>query len=160
MRIAGGLLIAYWAIRPRREARQANTMNFMKRIAPFPLAVASLQALGVGLVFAMSPEYMKHVPSNMLVAFAFIGFGFIFATLAPGVYGTRTTVRQKVELGLLLLVECVLLAIVCVTPFLTTFFDMPVIPNLGDIGKVLVIVLFFGSFMFELTEWFISRKQT
>lgn len=154
-----GILISYWAIRPRKHAPPAETSAFAKRVLPFPIRAGFVQALGVLLVFAMSPDYLKHATSHPLVMYAFIGFGVLYLAFAPGVYGTRMTRRQKEEVVLVAIVEAILLGALLFFPALLAFFDLSTLPGVWDLVKATVIVLLFGSFLYELSEWRIGRKE-
>jgi len=119
-----GILISYWAIRPWGKVRPASVKPFLGRIMPFVVSSAVVQAAGVGVVFVLSPAYLKTAESNTLVILAYILFGFVFFICTPAVYRGSTTAMQKVQFLALGILEILLGWFVLKTPFLTDFFSV------------------------------------
>ena len=148
-----GILISYWAIRPRGKVSPASTEPFLKRIMPFALSSALLQAVGVMIIFVLSPEVLKTAESNLFVIMGFIVLGFIFFACAPGVYRGITTRLEKMQILCLGVLEAALLCLVLRTPFSLTFFNVIYIqPSLKE-GLWMALVLC----LFGLAQYLISR---
>ncbi len=119
-----GLLISYWAIRPPGEIAPPSTEPFLKRVLPYPVLMAFIEAIGIAVIVALSPAYLRAQDSNILVMLAFVGLGFIFFMLAPKVYGGMITRAQKIHLLILGVFELALLFFVLNTPLLVNFFNI------------------------------------
>ncbi len=154
-----GLLISYWAIRPRDKVPPASNEPFLKRTAPFALSSALLQALGVTIVFVLSPEALKAAGSNLFVILAFIGLGFIFFACTPGVYRGTATRLEKVQLLCLGGIEILLLLFVLRTPFILTFFNVAYARISWAEGLRLALLLgLFGSVQYAISRLFALRN--
>ncbi len=152
-----GMLISYWAIRPSGETTPASAEPFLKRILPYPVLMAFIEAIGIAVVFALSPAYLKTQDSNILVILAFIGLGFVFFMLAPKVYNGTITRTQKMHLLFLGAFELALLFFVLNTPLLVNFFNIihpyPQILYLFGTG---LIVCVFGYMEYVSEKRFLS----
>src|SRR5450759_4789620 len=62
-----GILIAYWALRPSGKIPKAGDKPFLARIMPLVFYSAIIESIGVSIVFALSPNYLKIASSNTLV---------------------------------------------------------------------------------------------
>jgi len=154
-----GLLISYWAISPRGKVPPASTEPFLKRIIPFALSSALLQALGVMIAFVLSPEALQAAESNFSVILAFIVLGFIFFVCAPGVYRGITTRLEKMQLFCLGVFEVLLLLFVLRTPFLLSFFNVAYIQFSLQEGLWAVFLLcLFGVAQYLVSKLFNLRK--
>ena len=121
---------------------------------PVVVACAVLEAIGVALVFALSPDYLKNSNSNTLVGLAFILFGFFFLFFATNVYCGSITKKEKWQLLLLGIFELVVFFLMLQIPLLIRFFNITLpYPSPIFIGKSLLVVL-----VFVCAQYFVVRK--
>ncbi len=152
------ILISYWALRPPSKILPANDKSFLKRIMPIIIFCAVIEAIGTALIFLLSPEYLKIVPSNTLVMLAFIVFGFFFLIFAKNVYCKSIVKKEKIQLFLLGIFGLVLLLIALKIPFLVSFFNITLpFPSIALIIETLSIVAFFGGIQyFSMKKFFLK----
>ena len=93
-----GILVAYWALRPSGKILPANDKPFLTRVMPLVFYCAIVEAIGIALVFALSPHYLKIAPSNTLVLLSFILFGFLFLLFAANIYCGTLSKKEKFQL--------------------------------------------------------------
>jgi cation-transporting ATPase E len=146
-----GLLISYWAIRPHGKTLPASVDSFMRRVIPFSLVSALLQALGLVTIFMISPE--------MLIP-AFIVLGFIFFAVAPGVYRGEIVQREKTQIFLLAMFELALFVLVYRTPFALTFFNVAYAePSLSQSVWILLVLDIAGGAQYAIARFFATRLR-
>jgi magnesium-transporting ATPase (P-type) len=155
-----GILISYWALRPLGKILPTNNKPFLKRVMPIVIACAVIQAIGVALVFALSPHYLRIASSNTLVGLALIVFGFLFLFFAMKVYYGSITRKERFQLFLLGIFELILLYLALQIPFLVRFFNITLpFPSLIFVGKALLIILAFGYIQYFMIKKFFLRKR-
>lgn len=148
------LLVSYWALRPSGRVLPANDKSFLERILPLVFVAAIFEAIGAALVFMLSPNYLKIAPSNTMVVFSFILFGFLFLLFAARVYCVSLTKKEKYQLFYLGVFQVVLIYLILRIPFLVRFFNITLpFPSLVALGNATVIVLGFG-----LVQYFVIKK--
>jgi cation-transporting ATPase E len=149
-----GLLIAYWSIRPSGKAGVTKDQPFLKRILPFTVLSAILEALSLVIIYWLSPNYLKLAQSNALVLIEFSIVGFIFCIYSFVYFQGKTTPTQKLQIFALTGLEAILLLVVFSTPLFANFFDL-IRPNL-NIYNILEILLVTGLFIF-LQRYLVKR---
>jgi len=139
-----GLLISYWTIRPSGKVPPVSAESFLKRVLPFAVWSAVIQAIGVALVFALNAKYLKITPPNTLVLLSFIAFGFVFLAYAPTVYQGLLSQVKKMQIVALAVFELLLLLAVFHIPFLLNFFNvvLPPLPSMAIMQILLIIGVF------------------
>jgi cation-transporting ATPase E len=154
-----GILIAYWALRPSGKILPANDKPFLARIMPLVFYCATVEAIGVALVFALSPHYLKIAPSNTLVLLSFILFGFLFLLFATNIYCGTLSKKEKFQLFLLGIFQTIVLYLVLQVPFLIKFFNITLpFPSLGLVGEVLLVILVFGCAQYFMVKKLFLKK--
>ncbi len=155
-----GMLIGYWAIRPTGKILPASSLGFLSKVLPFVIWSSIIEAIAVAVVFVFSPTYLKVAESNTLVALAFIVCGFIFFALAPKVYRSVQTGREKLHLLYLALFEVVALFVLLKIPFVVRFFNVTMpLPSLMEVTKTLVVLLGFGLAQYVVMRVFVFRRN-
>jgi cation-transporting P-type ATPase E len=155
-----GLLLSYWTLWPQGKVNPTNSEPFLKRILPFSLISSIFQAIGVLIIFFLSPEYLKVASSNTLVVLAFIILGFIFFICAPAVYQRTMNQRQKIQIAILGIFEIILLFVFFKTDFLVYFFNIiPFHLDQGEMTKVALVLTLFCGFQFVIAKLFISARN-
>ena len=71
-------VMLWWAASPVGKTVPATSESFLKRIMPFIIWSAIVEAIAAAVVFAVSFTFFRGAPSNTLVALAFLVSGFIF----------------------------------------------------------------------------------
>jgi cation-transporting ATPase E len=149
-----GLLVAYWALRPSNKVLRANDESFLKRIMPLVFSLGVVQAIGVALIFALSPNYLKTASSNTLVLFSIILLGFLFLFFALKVYCGSITKKEKLQLFLLGIFEVIVVFLILQVPFLIRFFNIITpYPSFIIFGKALLVV-----FVCAIVQYFLVKK--
>ena len=155
-----GILIAYWALRPSGKILPANDKPFLKRVLPIVIACAIVQAIGVALIFALSPYYLKISSSNTLVLFSLIVFGFLFLFFAMKVYCGSITKKEKLELFLLGIFQIIIIYLTLQVPFLVRFFNITLpYPSLIFVAKALLVILVCGGAQYFIMKKFFLKKK-
>ena len=154
-----GILISYWALRPSGKILPTDTRPFLKRIMPLAVVCAIAEALGIAFVFMISPDYLKTAPSNTLVIFSEILFGFLFLILAAKVYCGSLTKREKFQLFLLGIFQIIVLYVALQIPFVIRFFNITLpYPSGIFVGEALSIILIFGIIQYFIVKKFFLEK--
>jgi cation-transporting ATPase E len=154
-----GILIAYWALRPSSKIPRTDDKPFLVRVMPLVFFCGIIQALGVVLVFMLSPEYLKIASSNTLVILAFIIFGFLFLLLAAQVYCGSLTKKENFQLFLLGIFQFILLFLVLQIPFFVKFFSITTpFPPFIFIEKTLLVVFLCGLAQYFMVKKFFLNK--
>ena len=149
-----GILIAYWALRPKHKIPRTSDKPFLARVMPLVFACGILQAFGLALIFILSPTYLKIATSDTLALFAFMAFGYLFLLFAVKVYCGTITKKEKLQLFLLGIFQLLVLYLILQVPFFVFFFNITTpYPALLFFSKALLVVLVFG-----LAQYFIVRK--
>lgn len=150
-----GLLISYWTLRPSGKVPPVSMRPFLKRVIPFAVWSAVIQATGVALVYALNAWFIKIAPPNTLVLLAFIAFGFVFFAYAPTVYQGSLSRSKKIQIFSLAIFEFIVLIAVFHIPLLTTFFNV-VLPDLAilNILEILLIIAVFCLAQYHLARRF------
>lgn len=153
------ILISYWALRPSGKILPANDKPFLKRVMPVIITCAIVEAIGMALVFALSPYYLKIAPSNTLVGLSYILFGFLFLFFAVKVYCGSITKKEKFQLLMFGIFELVVFLVFLRIPFLISFFNITLpYPSLALIGKTLLIIILFGYAQYFVVKKFFLKK--
>jgi cation-transporting P-type ATPase E len=154
-----GMLISYWTIRPLGAVPPVGGQPFLKRVLPFAVWSAAVQAAGVALIFALNAKFIKIAPENTLVTLAFIALGFIFFGFAPGVYEGLSSRTKKMQIFSLAILELILLVAVFYIPLLLTFFNVALfhMSALATAGILLIIGLF-GLAQYGLAKHFAAQS--
>lgn len=147
------LLISYWVIRPRNEARTISTKPFLKRVIPFAFTSAIFQTIAVTIAFFASFKYMPEAEPNTFVSLAFIAVGLIFLMFVPKVYQGNMPRRQKIQLLSFILCELIILAILFHVSALTLFFNV-VLPQFSYTAILWVLL---ALSPFTLIQYLIAR---
>ena len=154
-----GVLIGYWAMRPSRKNIPKNDKTFLQQILPFVICCAVVESIAIALVFFISPEYLKQADSNTLVLLGFIVSGIIFLSLAPNVYSSSLTRKEKSHVFVLAFVEIILIFILTKIPILLTFFNITTpFPSVNYIVEALAILFVFGFVQYVLMKKFFMLK--
>jgi len=157
-----GLLISYWTIMPSGKVDAPSTGSFLKRILPFATISSLVQTIFITTVFLLSPDYLKHAESNILVIIASIIAGYIFFIFTPYVYRGIITLAQKIQIAVFALVEIFFFLIISKIPIVTNFFDTTnIIPHLPTKSLIIIIVMFCLMFYIQyyLAKWFVLNKK-
>ena len=155
-----GMLISYWALRPSGKILPADNRQFLKRIMPLVFVCSVVEAIGVVIVFLLSPEYLKIASSNTLVGLAYILFGFLFLLFGTSVYCGSLTKREKFQLFLLAIFQVVILFVALQIPFIIRFFDIALpFPSFSAIGIVLLITFVCGFVQYLVVKKFFLKKK-
>ncbi|MCK9352487.1 MAG: HAD-IC family P-type ATPase, partial [Candidatus Pacebacteria bacterium] len=81
-----GVLISYWAIKPKEKPVKENMDSFLKRVLPFPFVAAIIQSFCVVGIYVMNKDLISADEMRTLMVISFAAVGFIFFMLAPRVY--------------------------------------------------------------------------
>ncbi|MBU6430865.1 MAG: HAD-IC family P-type ATPase [Patescibacteria group bacterium] len=155
-----GILITYWAIRPSGKIPPANSESFLSRVIPFAVWCGVVSAIAASVVFALSPEYLKNSQSNTLVALAFIVCGFVFFSLAPGVYRGMIATKKRLHLVILGAIEIILLFLVLKIPLAVHFFSVTTpYPPLYALRQSLLVLSLCGLVLSAIAKWFFRGKK-
>jgi cation-transporting ATPase E len=147
--------IFFWSINLEKARHFHISKGFLRRILPFSVWSGLLQAIGVSIIFALSPD--KTAASNTPVVLTFIGLGYIFFAFATRVYSGSIPAHKKTTILALCAVEIILLFLLFKIPYLMSFFNLTQ-PSIVMLEEILGIVLVFGFFQGLLARYF-SRKQ-
>ncbi len=155
-----GLLVSYWTIRPSGKVPPVSLEPFLKRVLPFAVWSAAVQAIGVAIVFAMNARYMKITPPNTLVSLVFIALCFAFFVFAPSVYQGLFGRAKKMQIFYLAVFEFILLVALFHVPLLLTFFNVALlhlpIPN---VIQILFVIGFFCILQYGLARRFAALHR-
>ncbi len=156
-----GILIYYWALRPTGKILPANDKPFLKRIMPLVIYCAIVEAIGISIVFALSPYYLKIASSNTLVGLSFILFGFLFLIFAIKVYCGSITKKEKLQLFLLAIFELIVFYLMLQVPFFIRFFNITLpYPTFTYIYKTFAIFIIFGFIQYLIIKkLFLKNKK-
>jgi magnesium-transporting ATPase (P-type) len=119
-----GLPILYWTLWPAKSFSDAQSRSFLRKILPYSVIQGTLTTLGTVAVFSMSLKHIHSQTSNILVVLSLIAFGFAFFIMAPGAYGTVSSVSQKKNIYALSAVVLAIILIPYSSPFLRAFFEL------------------------------------
>jgi len=120
-----------------------------------------LEAIGVALIFALSPDYLKNSNSNTLVGLAFILFGFFFLFFATNVYCGSITKKERWQLLLLGVFELLVFFLVLQIPIIINFFNITLpYPAPIFIGKSFLVVLALVCIQYIVVRKFFLNKKS
>jgi cation-transporting ATPase E len=148
------LLISYWTIRPSEKAPPVGSQPFLKRILPFAVWSAAIQAVGVAIVFAFNVTYLKITPPNTLISLAFIVLCFAFFIYAPTVYQGLLSRTKKMQIFSLAIFELVLLVAVLHIPPLLAFFTVTLF-HLSALNVALTLII---TGLFCFAQYGLARR--
>jgi cation-transporting ATPase E len=153
------LLISYWALRPSGKIFPTNEKPFLKRVMSVVFACSVVEAVGVAVVFFLSPNYLKIASSNTLAMLAIILFGFFFLLFAMNVYSGSVTKKEKIQFALLGGFEGIVFFLILQVPFFIRFFNITLpYPPFIFIGKALLVILLFVFAQYLMVKKFFLRK--
>lgn len=153
-----GILLSYWTIRPTVKMSRLNNEPFLRRVAPFVLLSALLQAVVLMMVFITSPEDMKLAPSNLWVVIASAFFGYLYFLFAPAVYRGTLLFSQRRDLLVLSIIEVFFCGVMLLTPFLQRFFEIFGVFSWSDGGWIVLIIFSGYGVMQRLVAFFVRRS--
>lgn len=154
------LLIGYWSFRPSTATHAANSEGFLKQIMPFVVWSSVIEAIGIAIVFALSPEPLKIASTNMLVLIGFIFSGFIFFALAPRVYRGKLSRAERLDLAGLAVFEVLLFWLVLKIPLVVYFFNLTTpLPAPIYIGQALIVLILCGAIQYAAMKRFFLKKN-
>jgi len=154
-----GILISYWALRPLGKISSTNDKPFLKRVMPLVFYCAIIQALGTALIFIVNKHYLIGIPSNVLVGFSFILFGFLFLIFAINVYSGLLFKKEKFHIFLLAVFQIILIYLMLQIPFVVKFFNITTpFPSFALILKVLLIIILFGYAEYLIVKRLFLKK--
>jgi cation-transporting ATPase E len=154
-----GILVAYWALRPSNKILRANDESFLKRIMPLVFSLGAVEAVGVAIIFALSPNYLKTASSNTLVLFSIILFGFLFLLFALKVYCGSISRKEKFQLFLLGIFEIVVFFLILQVPFFIRFFNIVTpYPSFIVFCKAFLVIFACGIVQYLVVKKFFLRK--
>ncbi|MEI6316704.1 MAG: HAD-IC family P-type ATPase [bacterium] len=152
-----GMLIAYWALNPSGKIGKETTDSFIKKVLPFPLFSAILQASMMISIFMILPASVRVMDSNMFVLYALIISGFIFFVCTPRVYLGFISRIQKIHFLILFACESILLYILLHIPFVVKFFSLKnVILEIGKYQTMFYIVVGYLVLQYIFTMFFVK----
>ncbi|MBL8031235.1 MAG: HAD-IC family P-type ATPase [Candidatus Doudnabacteria bacterium] len=155
-----GLPIFYWAVWPAKSFSDAQSRSFLRKILPYSVIQGTLTTIGTIAVFSMSLEHIHSETSNILVVLSLIAFGFAFFIMAPGAYGTNSSVSQKKNVYTLTAIVLAIILIPYSSPFLRKFFELakPPLLQLLYTGLIVAGTIFL---QYQVTiRWFQKPKPT
>ena len=146
-----GMIISYWAIRPAGEVGRAGGESYVRKIAPFAIASATVSSLvTAGIVLVTIPVFGAAVATTLAVlSFAVCGFGFFM--FAPIVFSSSVRPTRFWELLGTGVVEIALAVVVFLIPFARTFFDLTSVP----VVRVLELIPIFVGYM--IVQYVLAR---
>ncbi|HTE48987.1 MAG TPA: hypothetical protein VK675_03715, partial [Candidatus Paceibacterota bacterium] len=154
-----GILISYWALRPSHKILPSDARPFLKRVMPLVVACAIPEAIGMALIFMLSPEYLKIASSNTLALFSYIAFGYLFLIGAANVYCITLSKKEKFQLSLLGVFQTVLLYYSLQIPLLVHFFNITLpLPSFNFLGRTLSVVILSGLVQYVIVGKFFLKK--
>jgi magnesium-transporting ATPase (P-type) len=154
-----GILIAYWALRPSNKVPKTGDKPFLKRVMPLVFACAAVEAVGLTLIFLLSPDYLKTASSDTLVLFSFMIFGFLFLLFATKVYCGFLTKKEKFQLFILGIFQPILLYLMLQVSFLVRFFSITKpYPAPIFFSEAFLIVLVCGLVQYFIVKRFFFKK--
>ena len=147
--------IFYWSINLDKTRHFHSTKTFLRRILPFSVWSGLTQAIGVSIVFFLSPD--RTAASNTPAIITFIALGYIFFTFATRVYSGSIPAHKKTTILGLGAIEIVLLFLLFKVPYLMNFFNLTQ-PPIAMLEVILAVVVVFGFLQGMLARYF-SRRQ-
>jgi cation-transporting ATPase E len=155
-----GILIAYWALRPAGKILPTNDKPFLKRVMPLVFYCAIVEAIGLALVFVLSPDYLKIASSNTLILFSFIAFGFLFLLFGANVYCGALTKKEKFQLSMLGVFQIIVLYLMLQIPFIIRFFNITLpFPSFIFVTEALLVILVCGLVQYFMVQKFFLQKE-
>ncbi len=149
-----GLPILYWTLWPANSFSDAQSRSFLRKILPYSVIQGTLTTIGTVAVFSMSLKHIHSETSNILVVLALIAFGFAFFIMAPGAYGTVSSVSQKKNIYALSAVVLAIILIPYSSSFLKRFFEL-VPPPRDDLILASLIIAGTIFLQYQVTlRWF------
>ncbi|MFA5841712.1 MAG: HAD-IC family P-type ATPase [Candidatus Paceibacterota bacterium] len=156
-----GILVVYWAVRPKGDIPPASKQGFLKRVVPIAAWLGAIEAIGVASVFVFSPDYLKTSETNTLVVLAFMIFGLIFFIFASSIRHKITLGIQKLQVLGLCVAELMLGVFISSVPFLTDFFNVDYqYPSPGDMGKFSIIIAVSSLALYVFVKLFFKKELT
>jgi cation-transporting ATPase E len=160
-----GTLVSYWTIRPAEKVHAPSAGGFLKKVAPYIVWGAFLQAILLFFVFVFSPESMRSAASHLWIVLVSIAAGYIFFLFAPGIYRGQLLASQRRDLVVLTIIEIAFLMLVFHIPFLLTFFEIASsFPEWGTLALPLILLSVYSACLlsatFFLHKSFSATKQS
>ena len=156
-----GVLISYWTIMSSDKMTSPSKKPFLRKILPFAISSSIIQTIFIGLIFILSPMYLKTAQSNILVIIAYIIAGYLFFIFTPYVYRGTVTRTQKLQIFSFALLEIILFIGILKITFITTFFDTTnIIPVFSKNSLLIIFTAFCLLFYFQylLAKKFALKK--
>ena len=155
-----GVLIGYWALRPKGKVPRALAERFIKRILIFPLVSSLAGACAILSLFLITRDPNNEPASSTLFSLAFILLGLFFFTNAPKVYNKKLAQSEWYLIGILFSAELLIMAIGYNLSFVRRLFEIQSFPSPRDL-QVLVEIMTIAFFVqWLITEWLIKRSAT
>ncbi len=153
------VLIAYWTLRPAIKSYPVSTEPFLKRILPFAVTSAALQAITCLCIYLISPDYLKAAESNTLIIISYSILGILFFFLTPSVYRSTTSGWEKIHFFWLVVSELILFYLLYIFSWSRIFFDITVLDRTSlPIFHITIIFVVFAFLQYLVAQWFISKK--
>ncbi len=147
--------ILFWRVTLDEVRKLPSTKDFLRRILPFSALSGLIQAVGVSIVFALSPD--KTATSNTPAVLTFIALGYIFFAFALSVYSGAITANKRNTIIGLGVIETVLLFFLFKIPALMGFFNLTQPPE-ETLEAILAIVLIFGFLQGIIARYFVQKE--
>lgn len=151
-----GILISYWTLRPSKKAERISNKPFLKRIVPFAISTAAVQAVGASIIFILSRYYEQPLQAGTLALLTFCALGYTFFCFTPRVHNGTTSSAQIKQLVLFALVDVVLVYGIFHISFLFSFFNLTHLSFSPQLGTATAAVLLVSAF----AEYLLARHFT
>jgi hypothetical protein len=136
-----GVLISYWAIKPKENALREKMPSFLKRVLPFPFVAAMIQSLCIMGIYIMNKDIVTADGMKTLMVVSFAAVGFVFFMLAPRVYEGFTERAKKIQFVWLGIIELFVLIIILLVPVFSYFFNVVPLPLTAFRGILMFIAI-------------------
>ena len=154
-----GLLITYWALWPSGKILPSSDKPFLQRVMPLVAVCGVIEAVGMAIVFALSPAYLKIASSNTLVGLSCIVFGFIFLLITVKVYCGSILKKEKLQLAALGVFQIIFLFAMLQVPFFIRFFNITLpYPSLSAFGEAALVFVVFGIAQYTVVKKYFLKK--
>ena len=153
-----GVLISYWAIKPKENPVPENTDPFLKRVLPFPFVAAIIQSFCITAVYLMNKNTASAGEMRTFMVVSFAAVGFVFFMLAPRVYEGYTERAKKLQFISLGIIEILVFLVVFHSPTLSGFFNIIPLPFSAFRGIVAFVLISAVTHYIFVSSFFPKRE--
>ena len=154
-----GVLISYWAIKPKEDPVPENADPFLKRVLPFPFVAAIIQSFCIAAIYLTNKDLVSVDGMRTLMVVSFALVGFVFFLLTPRVYEGYTERAKKIQFIWLGILEILVFLAVFYSSVLSFFFNIAPIPLTAFRGIIIFILVSFVTHYIFVRSFFPERVK-